>query len=134
MLGAYFFAFFPWAVMHNIDFISEKWRTVGRTRTLAYVHAIPSVVPCFHVSVYAETQRQNKYSEELGETTAALMFNMIQRLQTIMGMVEVEVFVEWCKDAMECCRALQDGHEGSDVNDAGVAENKLRVSSTVVDS
>ena len=35
VLGAYFFAFFPWAIMNNIDFISEKWRTCRRTRTLA---------------------------------------------------------------------------------------------------
>ena len=134
VLGAYFFAFFPWAVMHNIDFISEKWRTVRRTRTLAYVHMISSVVPCFYVAVYAEAQRQNKDSKELGAAIAALMFNVIQLLRTLMGKVQVEAFVEWCKDAMECLRALQSGHGRSDVNDAGALEDELRVNNTVMDN
>ena len=63
VLGAYFFAFFPWAVMHNIDFISEKWRTIGRTRTVSSAHVLPSVVPCLYVAVYAEAQRQKKNSK-----------------------------------------------------------------------
>ena len=134
VLGAYFFAFFSWAVMHNIDFISEKWRTIRQTREHAYVHIISSVVSCFCVAVYAEAQRQNKDSKELGAAMAALMFNVIQLLRTLMGKVQVETFVEWCKHAQECLRALQGGHEGSDVNDAGVVENNLRVNSTVVDN
>ena len=52
--------------MHNTDFISEKWRTVRRTRTLAHAHIISSVVPYLYVALYAEAQRQNKDSKELG--------------------------------------------------------------------
>ena len=106
VLGAYFFAFFPWAVMHNIDFISEKWRTVRRTRTLSYAHVFSSVVPCLYVAVYAEAQRQKKDSKELGAAMAALMFNLIQLLRTLMGKMQLEAFVVWCKHAVESLRAL----------------------------
>ena len=148
VLGAYFFAFFPWAVIHNIDFISEKGRTVRRTRTLAYAHIVSSVVPCLYMAVYAEAQRQNKDSKELGSAMAALMFNLIQLLRTLMGKVELEAFVVWSKHAVECLRALQgvdeerieqsegeiSGCEGSDLNVADVVEDDVRVNNTVVDN
>ena len=87
VLAAYIFAFFPWAVMHNIDFISEKWPTVRKTRTLACVHIISSVVLCVYVAVYVEAQRQCGDSKELGAAIAALMFNLIQLLRTVTGKV-----------------------------------------------
>ena len=77
VLGAYFFAFFPWVVMQNIGFISEKWRTVRKTRAFPYVHMILSVVPCLYFAVYAEAQRQNKDSKEQSAVMAALMFKLI---------------------------------------------------------
>ena len=148
VLGAYFFAFFPWAVMYNIDFITEKWRTVGETRTFAYAHMISSVVPCLYVAVYAEAQRQNNDSQELGAALAALMFNLIHLLRTLMGKVQLEAYVVWCKHAMECLLALlgtdderieqseggSSGHELSNLNVAGVVEVEVRVNNTVVDN
>ena len=119
VLGAYFFAFFPWAVMHNIDFISDKWRTVGRTRSHAYLHLFSSVVPCIYVAVYAEAQRQNDDSQELGAAIAALMFNLIHFWRTLMGIVQLDAFVAWCKHATECMQALlgHDDESGSDGNE-----------------
>ena len=38
---------------------------------------------------------------------AALMFNAIQLLRTMIGKMLLEVFVACCKHAMECLRALQ---------------------------
>ena len=109
---------------------------------------ISSVVPCLYVAVYAEAQRQNNDSKELGAVMAALMFNLIQLLRTLMGKVQVEAFVEWCKHAVECLQALQgadeerseqsegesSGCEGSDQNVAGVVENEARVNNTVVNN
>ena len=60
----------------------------------------------------------------------------------------MEAFIEWCRNAVECFRALQGSDEerseeskggsswynGSDLNDAGVVEDKVRVNSTVVDN
>ena len=105
--GAYFFAFFSWVVMHKIEFISEKCRTVRRTRTLACAYLISSVVPWLYVAVYAEAQRQNNDSKELSTAMTALMFNMIQLLRKLMGMVQLEAFVEWFEHALECLQALQ---------------------------
>ena len=76
------------------------------------------------------------------------MFNLIQLLRTLMRKVQLEVFVECCKHAVECSRALQGGdeerseqseggsrgYEKSDPNDAGVVEDKVRVNNTVVDN
>ena len=100
------------------------------------------------MAVYAEAQRQNKDSKELGAAMAALMFNLIQLLRTLMGKVQLEVFVEWCKHAVECLQALQgtdeerseqsegesSGYEGSNMNDAYVVENCVRMSNPVVDN
>ena len=133
--------------MNNIDFISEKWRTVRRTRTLAYAHMISSVVPCLYVAVYAEAQRQNKDSKELCAAMAVLIFNLIQLLRTLMVKVQLEVFVNCCKHAVECLRALQgadeerreqskgesSGYGGSEVNNAGMVEDYVRLNNTVID-
>ncbi len=58
VLGAYFFAFFSRSIMHNIDFISEKWRTCRRTRALARIHLASSIFPIIYVAVYAEAQHR----------------------------------------------------------------------------
>ncbi len=64
-LGAYFLAFFPWAIMHNIDSISEKWRTCRRTRKLAHIHLVSSIFPSIYAAVYAEAQRRDENNMEL---------------------------------------------------------------------
>ncbi len=108
VLGAYFLAFFPWMIIHNIDFISEKWRTCRRTRKLAHYHLASSILPIIYVAVYAEAQRRDGDSKELGAALAALMFNVFQLMRTIMGWVQLNAFVAWCKDAVECIRALEE--------------------------
>ncbi len=62
---AYFFAFFPWAIMNNIDFISEKWRACRRTRKLARIHLASNIIPIIYVAVYAEAQRLPDDNKEL---------------------------------------------------------------------
>ncbi len=117
VLGAYFFAFFPWSLMHNIDFISEKWRTCSRTRTLARIHLASSIFPIIYVAVYAEAQRRAEENTEFAAALAALTFNVFQLLRTIMGIVQLNAFVAWCKDARECLRALSGIDEGGNGND-----------------
>ncbi len=117
VLGAYFFAFFPWAIMHNIDFISEKWRKCSRTRILARIHLVSSIFPIIYVAVYAEAQRRAEENTEFGAALAALMFNVFQLLRTIMGIVQLNAFVAWCKDARECVRALSGIDKAGSEND-----------------
>ncbi len=117
VLGAYFFAFFPWAIMNNIDFISEKWRTCRRTRNLAHIHLASSILPIIYVAVYAEAQRRDNDYKEFGAALAALMFNVFQLLRTVMGIVQLNAFVAWCENAMECMRALSGKEEEGDPDD-----------------
>ncbi len=119
VLGAYFFAFFPWMVMSNIDFISEKWRTCRRTRNLARIHIASSVFPIIDVAVYAEAQRRDGDDKELGAALAALMFNVFQLMRTAMGILQLNAFVGWCKDALRCMRALLDEDRGENGQDVG---------------
>ncbi len=100
--------------MHNIDFISEKWRTCRRTRRLAHIHIASSIFPILYVAVYAEAQRRDQDNKELGAALAALMFNVFQLMRTMMGYLQVSAFVAWCKYAEECIRVLQgDDHQNS---------------------
>ncbi len=107
VLGAYFFAFFPWGIMNNIDVISEKWRTCRRTRNLAHIHIASSIIPILYVAAYAEAQRRDGDNKELGAALAALAFNLFQLLRTVMGLLQLNAFLAWCNHAMECIRALQ---------------------------
>ncbi len=114
VLGAYFFAFFPWAILNNIDFISEKWRTCRRTRNLARIQLVSYILPVIYVAVYAEAQRRKEDNKEFAAALTALMFNIYQMMRTIMGWVQLNAFVAWCKHAAECIRALEgDDHETS---------------------
>ena len=92
--------------MHNIDFISEKWRTCRRTRNLAHIHVASSIFPIIYVVVYAEAERRDGDDKKLGAALAALMFNVFQLTRTIMGIVQLNAFVAWCKHALECMSAL----------------------------
>ncbi len=100
--------------MNNIDFISEKWRTCRRTRNLARIHFASYITTIIYVAVYAEAQRRDEDYKEFGAAVAALMFNVFQVLRTIMGIVQLNAFVAWCKDAAECMRALS-GKDGEDI-------------------
>lgn len=130
--------------MSNIDFITEKWRTIRYTRKLANIHMLSSVVPLIYVAVYAEAQREAKDDKELGAAMAALLFNLIQFLRTVMGKVQLNVFAEWCKHAVECIRALQGalqemnelGGDSGRTNDGIVRdmEKKIKVNNTIVDN
>ena len=73
--------------MSNIDFISEKWRTIRRTRRLASIHIISSIVPLIYDAVL---------------------------LRTVMGKVQVDAFSAWCKHSVEHIRALRGADEESD--------------------
>ncbi len=107
ILGAYFFAFFPWMIMNDIDFISEKWRTCRRTRKLAHIYIASSIIPIIYVAVYAEAQRRDEDNKELAAALAALMFNVFQLMRSIMGLVQLNAFVAWCSHAAECLQALK---------------------------
>ncbi len=97
--------------MNNVDFISEKWRTCCRTRNLGYIHVASSIFLIIYVAVYAEAQRRDGDEKELGAALAVLMFNVFQLLRTMMGFVQLNAFVAWCKHAVECMRALS-GKDG----------------------
>ncbi len=105
--------FFPRAMLNSIDFISEKWRKCRRTRTLAYVHLAFSFLPMVYVAVYAEAQRRDEDYKEFGAAIAALMFNVYQAFRTVVGILQLNVFLAWCKDAVKCSRALL-GRGGED--------------------
>ena len=124
--------------MSNIDFISEKWRTTRPTRRLASIHTISSIVPLIYVAVYAEAQRQARDEKELGAALAALMFNLLQLLRTVMRKVQVDAFSAWCEHAVECIRALRGADEESDEqsSDDNVedVEARVMVNNRVVDN
>ncbi len=88
--------------MRNLDFVSEKWRTCRRTRQLAHIHFTLSTLPIIYVAVYAEAQRRADDNKEFAAALEALMFNIFQ-----LGWVQLNEFVAWCKDAVECIRPLQ---------------------------
>ena len=115
MLGAYVFAFFPWGVMGNIDFITDKWRTIRLTRQLARIHIVSSVLPMVYVAAYAEAQRRANDSKEYGAALAAVCFNLIHLVRTNTGVIQVNAFVGWCKEIMEWMNALRGVDEGTKV-------------------
>ncbi len=47
------------------------------------------------------------------------MFNVFHLLRTIMGIVQLNAYVAWCKDGMQCMRALPREHEEAGENDGG---------------
>ncbi len=136
VLGAYFLDFFPWAVMGNIDFISAKWRTVRRTRRLAYTHLVLTIFPIMYVAAYAEAQRRVNDTKECGAALAALMFNLIQLMRTLMGMVQLDAFVRWCKHGVECMRVLlgSDEEDKERCVDMEDFDAEVKVNNTVVDN
>ncbi len=93
--------------MHNIEFITEKWRACRRTRQLAHIHLALSIFPILYVAVYAEAQRRDNDNKELGAALAALMFNVFQLIRTVMELVQLNAFVAWCNHALECMKALR---------------------------
>ncbi len=63
------------------------------------------------------------------------MFNVFQLLRTVMGIVQLNAFVAWCKDAMACVRALSgnNGEDGGNDTDssAEISEQSVEHASTI---
>ncbi len=144
VLGAYFFAFYPWALMARVDFISGKLRTCRLTRQLARIYVASFIFPIIYVTVYAEAQRQANDYKEFGAAVAALMFNVFELLRAIMEIVQLNAFVAWCKDAVKCVGVLTDrGSDGferqgcTNINflcEEDEVEEKIKVNDMIVDN
>ena len=138
VLGAYFFAFAPWVLLSSIDFLSEKWRTVRRTRKLVRMHIVGSILPVFYVAVYADAQRRNGDFKEYGSALVALFFNLWHFIRTLFGNIQVDAYLKWANDLAKCMKALRfewDDFGDPDSNDkVKPIESVLKVNNSVVDN
>ncbi len=134
VLGAYFCAFAPWGLINNIDFISEKWRTVKRTRQLARLHLLFAILPVFYVAAYAEAQRRAEDNKELGAALVALVFNVSHVLRTLFGNIQVAAFFRWASDLADCMRAIRIKPSNEDSEDEKPIDEVLQVNHNVVDN
>ncbi len=94
-------------MLNGLDYISEKWRTVRHTRKLARIHAVLTVLPMLYVATYAEAQRRDSDYKEMAAALVAISFNLFHLLRTVSGMMQLDAFERWCKDAMECMRGIK---------------------------
>ncbi len=85
--------------MNTIDISSAKWRTCRPTRQLAYIHFASLILTIIIVAAYAEAQRRNEDNKSFAAALTALMINVYQFMRTIMGCVQLNAFVAWCKHA-----------------------------------
>lgn len=90
---AYLMDIFPWGVLYNFDFITEKWRTIRRTRNLARLHLTIAISPMPFIVFYAHLQL---VSQDCKEMMAAVIGILMCLYRTAWGLVQLDAFSRWC--------------------------------------
>jgi len=93
---AYTFVILPWGLLYNIDFISEKWRTVHRTRFLGWVHMTFAIAPMPFIIYYAHLQQSSEDYKEMMAAVIAILMSLYHVLRTAWGLIQLASFSQWC--------------------------------------
>lgn len=93
--------------MQNVDFISEKWRTVRYTRHLGYVHLAFSIVPLPYIVFYAHLQQISSDYKEMMAAVVVILMALYHICRTIWGLLQLDAFYAWSMDLMKRMAALK---------------------------
>jgi len=91
----YFMAILPAAIIHNLDFISGKWRTVNRTRFLGHLHFVFAILPMPVIIFYAHLQQISKDYKEMMTAVVALFLSLYHLIRTGWGLIQLAEFSKW---------------------------------------
>jgi len=108
---AYTFVILPWGFLYNVDFISEKWRTVYRTRFLAYVHMFFAIVPMPFIIFYAHLQQTSEDYKEMMAAVIAILMSFYHVMRTGFGLIQLASFSKWCSVLIERMWKIKMIHE-----------------------
>lgn len=101
IITAYLVVIFPWGLVENVDFTTEKWRTVQHTRHLGYLHLTLSIVPVPYIMFYVHLQQISSDYKEMMAAVFVIHMAMYHISRTIWGLLQLDAYHMWCKDLME---------------------------------
>lgn len=87
--------------MNNVDFISDKWRTIRHTRHLGKVHFIFTIIPLPCIVFYAHLQRLSGDFKEMMTSVVVILMAIYHILRTSMGLMQLNAYHARCKDLMK---------------------------------
>lgn len=90
VIPAYLVVIFPWGIIQNIDFISDKWRTVRQTRHLGYVHLALSIIPLPFIVFYAHLQQISGDYKEMMASVVVILTAAYHISRTIWGLMQLD--------------------------------------------
>ncbi|PXF41917.1 hypothetical protein BWQ96_08369 [Gracilariopsis chorda] len=106
VIPAYVAAFMPWTAFSTKDFISDKWKTVRRTRTDGYINLLCSIIPAIYILFYATTQYTANDWQEGSAAIAALLFALLHGARSAWGLWQLYVFRTWCAESIDALEAM----------------------------
>lgn len=98
---AYLIVIFPWGITQNVDFISDKWRTIRHTLHLGYLHLAFSIVPLPYIIFYAHLQRISGDYKEMMTAVVVILMSIYHMKRTVWGLMQLNEYHTWCVDLME---------------------------------
>lgn len=81
--------------LYNIDFISEKWRTVNRTRLLGWVNLVCAFVPMPLIIFYAHVQQTSQDYKEMMAAVIAILMSLYHAVRALWGLWKLASFIRW---------------------------------------
>jgi len=143
----YFVVIFPWTILYNVDFITEKWRTVRHTRKLGIIQLLIALLPMPFVLIYAILQFISKDYKEMMTAVVGIFVSLYHVTRTAWGLMQLDVFRKWTHgllqrmEKMDMIPEKQWKHIGGkklEIFDwAGLMDKKdeiLRVNNSIVDN
>lgn len=95
---AYSIVIFPWGIIHNVDCITEKWRTIAHNRHLGYLHLAFSLIPLPYIIFYTHLQRISGDFKEMMAAVVVILMSIYHVMRTVSGLMQLDAYHVWCKD------------------------------------
>lgn len=141
----YMMVILPWTILYNFDFISEKWRSIYRTRELGRVHLVIAFLPMPFLLFYTHLQQISNDYKEMMTAVIGLLLCLYHVMRTAWGLLQLRVFSNWCHALIQRMKTLDmiRPRDWKDIGDSNVVDwdslfknqdKTICVNNTVVDN
>lgn len=120
--------------MYSHDFISSRWKTIGKTRRTGLVHIFAALFSLGYIVFYALVQLLTREYTEMWTAIAAIRLTVIHIGRTVWGLMQLQAYRVWCVRAAMCIKRIGLYPALADKPATEAVDKEMTVNDTLVDN